>query len=271
MTTDLLEQQREHFNSIAEQYFAARKHPNHLELKRLIWTHFFQRHVPLMNGVKSVLEPMCGMAEGYDIVSRYAGIAGFSYLGFDYSEAMVEIARKARPGLRIEQGDVTTFSSPIPPVDLIVLIGGLHHVYSRTGEAIKTLTAALKPGGYFLSFEPTHDNWLARRTRQRIYASNPLFDVDTEQGYERQDLLAHFQKAGYEKIDEIAAGLISYVLWYNPDAFPALNRGGQALVRTMFGLDRCFWDSAVGRKLSFATISLWRAPLRGKAGDGAAS
>jgi SAM-dependent methyltransferase len=256
-----LEQQREHFNGIAEKYFSARNHPNHVTLKRLIWEQFFRRHPDLAREISSVIEPMCGMAEGFEIL-KHNTQAKFDYLGFDYSEAMVEIARKDKPDLRIEWGDVTTFSSPVPPADMIVLIGGLHHVYSRSQEVVANLTRALKPGGYFLSFEPTHNNWLARRARQQIYKNNSLFDNDTEQGFERIDLLSHFEKAGYEKVDEVSPGLAAYVLYYNPDAFPALNIGGPALVKALFCLDRLFWTNWIGRKMSFATITLWRASLR---------
>lgn len=252
-----LEQQREHFNSIAEKYFSARNHPNHSALKKLIWRKFFNRHPELAPNIGSVLEPMCGMAEGYEILKENTS-AEFSYLGFDYSETMVEIAHKDKPQLRVEWGDVTSYISPVPPVDLIVLIGGLHHVYSRTPEVLKNLTQALKPGGYFLNFEPTHNTWLTRRVRQQIYKSNSLFDNDTEQGFEREDLLRHFRTAGYELLDEVSPGLAAYVLYYNPDAFPLLNIGGPSLVKGLFWIDRLFWTNWVGRKLSFATISLWR-------------
>ena len=256
-----LEQQREHFNGIAEKYFQARSHQNHVTLKSLMWRHFFLRHPQLASDVRTVLEPMCGMAEGYEILKQHTR-ADFKYLGFDYSETMVDIARKDKPNLEIQWGDVTTFKSPIPPVDLIVLLGGLHHVYSRTEQVLANLTEALKPGGYFLSLEPTHNNTLARRTRERIYASNDLFDNDTEQGFEREDLLRHFQNAGYELVDEVSPGLAAYVLYYNPDAFPALNVGGPALVKSLFSLDRLFWANWIGRKMSFASITLWRSRAR---------
>lgn len=261
MTTNQdLEQQREHFNQIAEKYFSARNHPNHLLLKRMIWEYFFLRHPYLGQDIKNVLEPMCGMAEGYEIL-KMSNKGEFQYFGFDYSETMVEIARRDKPQLRVEWGDVTTFTSPIPPVDLIILIGGLHHVYSRTADVIANLTKALKPGGYFLSFEPTHNNWLARRARQRIYKSNSLFDNDTEQGFDRDELLGHFKRAGYEKVDEVSPGLAAYVFYYNPDAFPALNVGGSGLVKALFWLDRFFWVNWLGRKMTFATITLWKSKV----------
>lgn len=252
-----VEQQREHFNRISEQYFSARSHSNHRLLKQLIWERFFDRHPGIGNGIHRVLEPMCGMADGREILRANLG-SDFEYCGFDYSESMVEIARKEHPELRIEHGDVTTYRPEGEAFDMIILIGGLHHVFSRTRDVLVNLREALKPGGLFLSFEPTHDNWIARRVRKRIYETNDLFDSDTEQGFEYRDLERHFCGAGYRKVDEVYPGLLAYVLYYNPDAFPLLNIGGSTLVRSTFAIDRLFWASRIGRKLSFATIGLWR-------------
>lgn len=254
---ELVEQQRKHFNQISDKYFQARKHPNHLLLKDLIWRNFLKRNAGIATEVTRVLEPMCGMAEAYEILSKTL-LPTFDYLGFDYSENMVEIARHRNPGLNIAWNDVTAYKATGDPVDLIVLIGGLHHVYSRTQEVLINLANSLRPGGLFISFEPTHNNWLSRRVRQRIYGSNEIFDADTEQGFEYRDLNDYFENAGYTKVDQVYPGLLAYILYYNPDAFPALNIGGRFLVKSIFAVDRLFWASWIGRKLSFATLSLWR-------------
>ena len=254
---NLIEQQRTHFNEISDEYFAARKHPNHLLLKDLIWSHFFARNRNIGTDIKRVLEPMCGMAEGYAIITKNIG-AEFSYVGFDYSERMVAIAREKNPQLEIEWNDVTRYEPPNRLFDMVMLIGGLHHVYSHTEAVLVNLRKCLYRGGYFLSFEPTHANWLTRWTRRRVYNANRLFDADTEQGFEYRDLQHHFENAGFEKVDEVYPGLLAYVLYYNPDAFPMLNIGGKFLIKSLFAFDRLFWANGIGRKLSFATISLWR-------------
>lgn len=252
-----VEQQREHFNAISEKYFQARRNPNHLLLKDLIWKVFLKRNASIAAEVGRVLEPMCGMAEGHEILSKNL-VPSFDYYGFDYSENMVEIAKGLKPGLKIEWNDVTSYQATDDLFDLIILIGGLHHVYSRTEDVLNKLGKSIRPGGYFLSFEPTHNNWLTRRVRQRIYKSNELFDDDTEQGFEYRDLESHFKSAGYEKIDEVYPGLLAYVLYYNPDAFPSLNVGGKFLVKSLFAIDRLIWANWIGRKLSFATMGLWK-------------
>ena len=254
---ELIERQRAHFNDISAKYSSARKHPNHLLLKQLIWEKFLQSNSAIASEIKRVLEPMCGIAEGEGIVRKY-WTKNFEYYGFDYSEAMVDQARIQKPALTIEWNDVTRFRAPGELFDLIILIGGLHHVYSRAQEVLANLSVSLRPNGYFLSFEPTHDNWLTRRIRKRIYKKNDLFDEDTEQGFEYRDLDRYFRAAGYEKVDEVSPGLLAYVLYYNPDAFPTLNIGGRLLVNLIFAVDRIFWRNAIGRKLSFATIGLWK-------------
>jgi len=254
---NLVEQQREHFNRISEKYVLARKHPNHRLLKDLIWREFIRRNASIASEVHHVLEPMCGMGEGYSILNANL-TTHFDYLGFDYSESMVNLARNHNPDLKIETNDVTTYQASGNLFDLIILVGGLHHVYSRTQEVLINLRKSLRPGGFFVSFEPTHNNWFARRIRHRIYESNDLFDADTEQGFEYSDLDLYFKRAGYVKVDEAYPGLLAYILYYNPDAFPSLNVGGKFLVKGLFALDRLFWSGWIGRKLTFATMSIWK-------------
>jgi len=200
---------------------------------------------------------MCGMAEGHDIVSAFL-TDNFDYLGFDYSENMVGIAKERKPTLNIEWNDVTTYQSTISSFDFIILIGGLHHVFSRTQDVLNNLGRSLKQGGYFVSFEPTHNNFVTRSVRNRIYQSNSIFDADTEQGFEYIDLEKYFKNAGFQKVDQVYPGLLAYVLYYNPDAFPALNLGGETVVRSLFCLDKLFWSNWIGRKWSFATMTLWK-------------
>ena len=253
---NLIEQQRKHFDAISASYFDSRRHPNHVLLKHLMWSNFFADKTYLAESCKRVLEPMCGMAEGHEILRRYLN-TDFEYRGFDYSERMVEFAREQRPGLRIEWRDVTTFTAEPLDFDMIILIGGLHHVYSKSAEVVSRLSGALKRGGHFLSFEPTHNSWITRAIRERIYARNELFDSDTEQGFDLEHLERIFANERYRKVDQVFAGLSAYVLYYNPDAFRALNVGGTTGVRFTFSLDRLFWRSSIGRKFAFATITLW--------------
>jgi len=256
--TNEIEQQKAHFNSIADEYYLAKDNSNLKLLKNLVWANFFLRNKSIASSVNSVLEPMCGFAEGHSIVKKCLK-EQFSYYGFDYSENIVAHGKRLNPTLEIDVGNVVTFTPAQGRLfDLIILIGGLHHVFSNAGLVIKNLASSLVVGGYFISYEPTQNNFLSRSIRKRIYKENKIFDDDTEQGFDYSGLEALFINAGFKKVDQIYPGLLSYILYYNPDAFPKLNIGSGLLVRLFFTFDRLFWANIIGRYFSFATLTLWQ-------------
>jgi SAM-dependent methyltransferase len=261
---DKIEHQRAHFDRVSAIYYESRQHPNHLLLKELMWNLFFADKRFLEAPELRVLEPMCGFAEGKQILEQHL-CSKLRYSGFDYSAPLVERAKQLDAGLDIVEGNVLEFEAGEREgeYDLLILIGGLHHVYDDAQTALSRLSPALRPGGHFISYEPTHDWWAVRWVRDSVYQRNVIFDEQTEQGFALPELDRLFREAGFELVDQIYPGLLSYVLFYNPDAFPLLNRGGPGLVRASFVLDRPFLRSWLGRKLSFATLSLWRKPESG--------
>ena len=250
-----IEQQRDHFDNISAKYFSARKDPNHLLLKRYIWEYFFSRNTFPAKRYR-VLEPMCGYGEGKYILEQY-GHLDIDYSGFDYSQSLIDLVKKEDPDSPIYQQDVTRFMADAAAdrYDLIILIGGLHHVYEHAGDVIRNLAAALAVGGHFITLEPTQNFTLFKLIRSRIYERNSLFDEQTEQAFDLAELNGLFASSGLTLLDQIYPGLLSYVLYYNPDAFPVLNHGGKLGVRATFGIDKWFMANTVGRKLSFATLS----------------
>ena len=172
---------------------------------------------------------------------------------------MVEQLIAEQPGIDVWQQDVTTVELD-DDFDVILVLGGLHHVPHAAGDVVHRLARHLRPGGFFVSLEPTHGNRLFQWARERIYRRDPLFDEQTERGFAVWELFGFFKDAGLECHDAAWPGLASYVLYYNPDAFPSLNLGGARAVRTAFALDRPFFRTRLGRICSFATLSLWRRP-----------
>jgi SAM-dependent methyltransferase len=262
---DNISRQQAHFDSIAEDYFTARRTANHLLLKELIWRNFLAHQEDLRRDGLKVLEPMCGFGDGKTILENSLGVK-VSYTGFDFSNAVVARMRETRPDLDIQQADITQYE-PQDQYDLVILLGGLHHVHHAAADAVKRVSAAVRPGGYLLSFEPTDGNPLFRWIREIIYRRNDLFDEQTERAFSVNELLHLFNDAGLTCAEVAWPGLASYVLYYNPDAFPRLNLGGKLAVRTLFALDRLFFRTLIGRTLSFATLSLWRRPC--ETGEGA--
>ncbi|GAA4274244.1 methyltransferase domain-containing protein [Aquimarina gracilis] len=253
--SDLIEQQREHFENISEKYYNARKSTNHLYLKELMWRFFFKNKTQLKDNQLSVLEPMCGYSEGKSILERNIGVLG-SYEGFDYSSVLVEKVKEMNPDLNVYVQDVSTFKSD-KKFDVIIIIGGLHHVPSMCEEVVQNLRNNLKSQGAFIVLEPTHNNIIFRKIRERIYNKNTLFDQETEKAFRLKELNNLFLNNGYKLADQMYPGLLSYILFYNPDAFPFLNIGGKGLVKLAFKIDSFFFRNYIGRKLSFATLSMF--------------
>lgn len=253
---ELIEQQKEHFNSIADVYLKARSNNNHKLIKRLMWKQCLNGISLDKNKKYRVLEAMCGYAEGEYIVQEYLGVE-VDYQGFDYSDVVIENLIAAKPGIDVRKEDVTSFKPDEGVYDIVILIGGLHHVPSHAGEVVKNLTLGLKEGGLFISFEPTYSNQINHWVRKKIYKSNDLFDEETERDFSVIELKGIFEAASMSPLCVNYPGLVSYVLFYNPDAFPFLNVGGEWLVKATFFIDRFLYRSRLGGWLSFATLSVW--------------
>lgn len=250
-----VERQREHFNRIAQAYRQARGGAAQVLLRRRIWEEGLKGVVAPRAGF-TLLEAMCGYADGADIFDAIWG--GHVYQGFDYSDNVVEFLKAEKPALSVWQQDVTQFKAGDGQlVDVVLIIGGLHHVPQFSRSVVKSLSAAIREGGYFVNLEPTSGNRLFSWIRSLIYKSNDVFDEETEQAFSVDDLESHFVEAGLKRQSITYPGLLSYVFFYNPDAFPWLNVGGVRLVKLLWSIDRLFVRSGIGRFFSFATLSVW--------------
>lgn len=257
---DKREAQREHFNSIAKQYEAGRKDKNHIWIKNAIWHRCLTSVSSFLPKQFSMFEAMCGYAEGYDLISKHFEVPE-RYLGVDYSDDIVEAVNSNRNDIVVIHGDITNYVFDGKQYDLIVLIGGLHHVPDHAAGVVKAMAEGLKPGGVFINFEPTHNNFIYKKIREWVYERNAIFDEGTEHDFSTQELESFFVDAGLKNIYWHNAGLAAYTLFYNPYAFPWLNLGGEGFVRFMYSLDELVSDSFLGRKLSFATMSAWHKPV----------
>lgn len=257
--TDKVTRQAAHFDSVAERYRQSRQHQNHLTLKSLMWQDFFRDKQQLRKNGLAVLEPMCGFASGREVLATHLGTE-FDYSGFDNSGAVVEMLRLSHPDIEVTRQDATQFEADTE-FDIIILIGGLHHVPHEAPRVVDRLARALKPGGWFINFEPTDGNPLFSKIRRSIYRQNDLFDAETECSFTLSEYYGMFEQAGLRHVDSFHPGLLAYVLYYNPDAFPWLNIGGPGLVRAIWALERPIRRSALGRIFSFATLGMWQRPV----------
>ena len=255
------ERQRRHFNRIADKYCSARQNPRLALLKKILWNAVFERASTwgLPQKIR-VLEAMCGFADGYDVFKEnWTGEVLYS--GFDYSEEMVGHARQRYPEMDIFCHDVTL------PMDgakqnsynVILLVGGLHHVHRFVERSLENLSSSLQDGGIFINFEPTNNNRLLKWIRTRIYERNIIFDEESERAFSTPEIHRAFAANKLFPIDELYPGLLAYILWYNPDAFPFLNRGSLKVVSALSKFEKnLLWRTALARYLSFATLTVYR-------------
>jgi len=253
--TDAIEHQRHHFEGIAKLYQQSRKNTNHLTFKNLMWQAFLSDK-DFQKEELAVLEPMCGDASGKRILTEHLPNI-INYTGFDYSEIMITMARRQAPDLTLSVQDITQFECE-QKFDLIILLSGLHHVYHHASAILAKLYDMLNPNGYFINLEPTSNLWCLNKARSLIYRKNRLFDAETEQDFSVHELNHLFIVNNFSLVDQIYPGLLAYILYYNPEAFPLLNMGNPWFVRLIFNLEKGFYRSTLGRKLSFATLSLWQ-------------
>lgn len=253
----LVARQQAHFDKVAADYVKGREERNHIVVKELIWREGLKDIAFGLPPRFKALEPMCGVCEGRDLLRL--GLAGdFDYSGFDYSGEIVAAAKARGQGVDVWQADATTVDLPQASYDVAVILGGLHHVPHAADAVMKKVAGALKPGGYFINFEPTDGNPLFRLARRIIYRRNRIFDAETERAFSLDELKGMMEGAGLERVRLIHAGLAAYTLYYNPYAFPLLNVGSEKTVRAIFALDRLFMRNPVGAFFSFATFSVWR-------------
>jgi SAM-dependent methyltransferase len=123
-----------------------------------------------------------GIVNGSDIAVLEVGCgAGFSveylrggylqYVGVDYADALIELARiyHSGNGIRFEHADIMTFETE-GRFDVIFMIGVLHH-FEQIDAAMKRMAQLLKPGGWLVANEPQPGNpliRLARWVRKRV-------------------------------------------------------------------------------------------------------
>ncbi|WP_417746017.1 class I SAM-dependent methyltransferase [Rosistilla oblonga] len=195
---------RELFDTIAGKYAAKDRSPSARPARR-------QRLLQTLGALperslhgKRILEVGCGA--GYSVDYLPADYA--CYLGIDYSEMLIDLARSER------QTDRATFATTNArdlktdePFDIIFMIGVLHHM-DQMDEVVENLVSLLAPGGWLVVNEPQPSNpivGIARRLRKQVDASYSDEQLELT-GREMENC---FADAGLTSLRQRPQGLLS--------------------------------------------------------------
>jgi SAM-dependent methyltransferase len=151
---------------------------------------------------------------GSGILAQAVSAAGYDVLGFDYSEAMLAIARRRAP--RAEFRRESFISAAVPPCIAIAAVGEVfNYLFDRRNRAsrlprvLRNLYQALEPGGLLL-FDVATPGRVPRSAPTRGYSEGPGWTVlfTAEEDHRRMTLtrtITSFWKIGdfYRRSREI--------------------------------------------------------------------
>ena len=162
------QRQNQHYDEMGEAYAAAYGDR---------WATLYRDrfiHGPMFDGLEpsglSALEVMAGAGSA----SKYLLARGARATGLDISEVQLQTYREACPGCPTVRASVLDSGVKSESFDLVVAVGGLHHIHPAVDKAIDEIHRVLRPGGWFCFCDP-HTASLMDLARRAWYRWDPLF------------------------------------------------------------------------------------------------
>lgn len=200
--TDRAQRDRALFDQISQRYARKDLIPTHRRARklRLIQT------LAAAGGVDGlrILEAGCGAGYAID----YLGERPAEYVGIDYSEELIGIARRANGGRgrRFEVTNIDDFN-PASRFNVAFMIGLLHHLDDPV-QTLNRMKRLVIPGGVVVANEPQSGNpmirWM-RAVRKKVdkqYSNEQL-------EYSKSELETIFSQAGLQDVRITAQGVVS--------------------------------------------------------------
>ena len=205
----LEQSQKAYYDAIAPVYEEHYGHPHAREYLRGVYDRMMSR-IELRGSV--VLDAMSGGGQG----AEYFLSRGSDVTGMDISEKQCEFYGRRLPDPKVVCASV--FKTPFRDsyFDLIVT-NSLHHVFPEMASVVRELGRILKPGGYFLIWEPTAGS-VFDGLRRLWYRLDPAYFQEEEASVDLKQLLREHGDR-FELVKKIYGGNLAYLFVYLSMAF----------------------------------------------------
>lgn len=96
-----------------------------------------------------VLDLACGNARLYQFFVTEGRAAQMTYVGVDFSEKLLELARSRFPNIDVRLGEMTDIPFPDSDFDVVFCLAAFHHLSTDAErlQALREIARVLKPGG----------------------------------------------------------------------------------------------------------------------------
>jgi ubiquinone/menaquinone biosynthesis C-methylase UbiE len=210
--------QRDHYERIADAYLNNLSYPHTRE-----YLAYMDRAVLKLTAgeqMGAVAEICCGAGEAFRLFDGSVQLG----IGVDVSQSMLETARRDIPdeARLFVNGDAMRLPLRDSQFDMVVMLGGIHHVNDRD-RLLAEVRRILKPRGVFIWREPLDDFFLWRLLRAIVYKLSPTLESHTERPLRRRDTQARLERAGFTLEIWRTMGFFGYCFLMNSDVL-AINR-----------------------------------------------
>ena len=205
--------------------------------------------LPLKGG--SALDAMCGNGQ----VVEYLLGRGARVSGLDISKVAMDSFRHRWPGARAVEGSILSPDLEYGSFDLVVIIGGLHHLHPHVHQAVGVIHKLLKPRGWFCFMEPHSGSvWdLPRKIWYRLdrslFASNEA-SIDLLQ-------LESEHAADFKVVKRAFAGSLGYLLVLNSMIFRLPMGLKKSIAKPLMRLEAVL-QPRLGRRSACFSLSVWQ-------------
>jgi SAM-dependent methyltransferase len=245
---DVASRQGAHYDRLIDLYEAHATHPATLRYRR----RFIDE--PLLRGIeldgREVLEAMCGSGHSTGLLLE----RGARVTGLDVSEQAMGLFQTKWPQCDAFVESIFASGRPAETFDVVVVVGGLHHVRPHVNEAAEEIWRLLKPGGFFCFSEP-HTGSLLNVARRIWYARDPLFEAN--EGAIDVPALRRATATKFDVVNETYFGNVAHTLVLNSMVLRAPPELKRLYARPAMALERAL-NPILGRRLSCSVSCQWQ-------------